>query len=207
MTHKLKALGLTLMAICLIGAVGASGAQATKFTSAKYPTSLTGTQTSQHVFQTMFGAVKCDAASFTGSLAAASSTITLAPTYSKCTTSGLSVTITMNGCDFLIHNTIDISTHASGGNLDIQCPAGKQIVIDEAETGCTKDIGPQTGLGLMTYTINTEGGDMNFDFTIKGIKYTVTGSGLFCFEPGSYTDGTYTGTATFKGSNGVLTVD
>ena len=50
MTHKLKALGLTLMAICLIGAVGASGAQATKFTSAKYPTSLTGTQTSQHRF-------------------------------------------------------------------------------------------------------------------------------------------------------------
>jgi hypothetical protein len=113
-------------------------------------------------------------------------TLTLQPTYSSCTSViGETVapeTVTMNGCDYLLHLTT--TDPANPGwykvDTDIVCLPEREIEAHvytsaaHSSTICTIKIKAQTGLqgGLVT---NIAGGKVTLKGPIKGIHVTKTG--------------------------------
>ncbi|MBS1878920.1 MAG: hypothetical protein JST31_05370 [Actinobacteria bacterium] len=159
MVRKLKAFGLTLVAMLALGVVVASAAQANEFKAAEYPATIKGEQKSTHNF--VIGGnrtLTCAGAEFNGTLAGASKELTITPTYSSCHViiagSTLDATVTMEGCDYLF-------TEPAGGKVHFKCPAGKTVVIHvyngagvEHTAGnelCRYTIAEQSNLGTVTY--------------------------------------------------------
>lgn len=155
--RSLKILGLVVTAVLALGAVVASSASATAFTSAgEHDEHVTGTDT-HGVDEFTVGETSkltCDEESFTATVAHNSTWATVVPTYNKCRTTGgeekENVTVTMNGCAY------EFSSH---GEVRLHCPVGKVIEIHHySDPGkhknntCTLTVGPQTGTGLLTYT-------------------------------------------------------
>jgi hypothetical protein len=167
MMRKLKALGLALAAVFALSAVAASSASATAFTStapAGTIEHITGTDT-HGVDEFTVGESKltCDEESFTANAATPTTTITVTPTYKKCRTTGgeekEDVTVTTNGCTY---------TFTSHGAVTIDCPAGKVIEIHHysdpgvhKNSKCTNTVGPQNGVGALTYTHPNNGIEAN----------------------------------------------
>src|SRR4051812_44065241 len=100
MTGKLKRLGLVLVAVAALAAVGASAAQAGEFTAENYAATITGNQISKHTFKFEAGTDVCTVATFHGTQAAAAETLTLNASYENCATpnGGAAVGVTMNSC-------------------------------------------------------------------------------------------------------------
>jgi hypothetical protein len=224
MTQKLKALGLALVAVFAMSAVVASAAQASNFQSGTgtYPTTVTGEEISgpvtgvtvlKHEFKTALGVIKCTPAEFTGTLTAASTQFTVAPTYGN-TTAGTGCTIAgtagpvvhMNGCDYLFtagttaSGVTPISTH-------LVCPEGKHIVVT-VKTGCEDTIFPQTFAESMISAKNGGGTGSAMTSTdtidVTGITNEIDEEPGKCPEhPGVSAgvllhEGTYKGVAEFK---------
>jgi hypothetical protein len=225
MSKKLGVLGLALVAVFAMSAMLASAAQAAKFESGTgtYPTTVTGEQISgpvtgvtvaKHEFKTALGVVKCTPSSFTGTLTAASSELTVAPTYGNttagtgCTVAGVAGPVVhMNGCDYLFTagtiaaGVTPIATH-------IVCPEGKHIVITIV-AGCELTIFPQTFAESMISAKNGGGTGSAMTSTdtidVTGITYEIDENPLhICPEhPGVSAgvllhEGTYKGVAEFK---------
>jgi hypothetical protein len=178
MIRNLKVLGLALVAVLAMSAMVASAASASQYTGSAYPTTGTGSNTAgNETFTTPGGTVQCDS-HFEGTLAAASSTLTVTPKYTNCVAFGfLNATVNMNGCDYLFH-----SGPAQGGGVyfhtvDIVCPAGKSIVITAGT--CVADVGGQTGLAKVK-TTNLAGGTVTVQPEVAGITLNVTTDGFGC---------------------------
>ena len=186
MIRNLKSLGLALMAVAAFGVVGVSAASAAEFHSEGATTTLTGTQTSQHVFTTTAGTVKCNTATFSGTQSGATTQfVTVTPFYSGCIAFGfINVPIHVNACTY----TFDAN---NSGQVEIKCPAGK--AIEMTAPGCTTTIGAQKGLKSRTYT--NEGAGTTRELTvhtnIAGIHYVECGT--------TRTNGTYVGTTKITG--------
>jgi hypothetical protein len=202
MNYKLKAVGLALVAICAMGAISAAGAQARSFHSEVQTTYYTGTQTVTNVFTTTAGNVKCKKATFVGEATATGGssnwtreTIEVTPTYAECTAFGQAMIYTTAGCESTL-NANGIVESLTG------CSAGG-IVVDVPSGNCTVTIPNQHFTeALVSYTNEGAGASRDFavtwDLTSK-FSYTIDGPGTVCGTPGSYTDGSYTGTVTMKG--------
>jgi hypothetical protein len=224
MSKKLGVLGLALVAVFVMSAVVASAAQAAKFDSGTgtYPTTITGEQISgpvtgvtvaKHEFKTAFGVFKCTPATFSGTLTAASSEFTVAPTYGNttlgtgCTVAGVAgPVIHMNGCDYLftagiaVSGVTPIATH-------LVCPEGKHIVVT-VKTGCELTIFPQTFSETMISAKNGGGAGSAMTSTdtidVTGITYEIDEAAAGqCPEHESKAGellhgGTYKGVAEFK---------
>lgn len=198
MIRNLKVLGLALVALLAMTAVAASAASAApEFHGEKAPVVFEGSQTEQHVFTTNAGTVKCTIATFSGENATTTSTTaTLTPKYEKCTAFGfLGATVDVNACSYTFHLVANSSPATA--TVDINCPAGK--TIDVTSTGCVLHVPAQAGLSHVTFANTGEGTARDVDATINigSIKYTQT-SGCLGGE-GTFTNGTYKGTATVKG--------
>lgn len=194
MTRKLKTLGIAMVAVLAMSVVVASAAQAASFTGT--PGAVSGKQEGKHEFKTKAGTVKCNTANFTGVAVASSPTQLVTPTYGGCLLGGaVEATVTMNECTYTLS--------AVTGAVTINCPAGKQIEVDLKEVNCKIDIKAQT-VGTLTYTNtigtgNIAGNKILAHINVTGIHYVLTGTKEKCgVEPGTYTDGTYTGTALFE---------
>ncbi len=168
--RSLKILGLVASAVLAIGAVVASSASATAFTSAAgHEEHVTGTDTHGVDEFTVGESSKltCDEEFFTTNAAHNSTEITVIPTYKKCRTTGgaeqENVTVTMNGCAYKF---------TSHGEVIIHCPVNKAIEIHHysdatvhKNPSCTLTVGAQTGTGLLTYTHPNNG--IQVDGTIE----------------------------------------
>lgn len=202
-----KLIPLLLIAVALVAAF-ASAAQASTFTAEKYPATIEGTQVGQHVFSIENGlTVKCEKATFHGTLSAASTTITMSPTYTVCTAFGfLNATVNFNGCKYLFHAGEEVAADKHAGSVDIVCPAGGFIAISAST--CETQIPPQTGLNTNNIENNTSPMDATATGSLTGITYTKTKDGFLCpfAGTGTKTDGGYAGTATAIGTSGGVQV-
>lgn len=207
--RNLKRLGIAFVAVFAMSAVVASAAQAVNYTSTdgNYPTTVAGNQEGTHEFKAGIRTVTCSTAQFEGTATAASSTLTITPTYTNCLATGsLPVTVAMNGCDYLFHAT---STTAS--TTDIVCPVGNKIVVNiyasAAAHGegkapvCKINIGGQTGLTGLATENQGSGTTASVKTTanIANIAVTIEGSALVC---GTGATATYKGVTPISGSFG-----
>jgi hypothetical protein len=205
MFHKLKTLGVALVAVLALTAVAASAASANgSYTASSYPTTGTGTSLKGNdTFTTEAGNVEC-ASHFQGTLTEESSSLTVTPTYTECRAFGfLSATVNMNGCDYKF-GTPSGSGDAYTAKVDVVCPAGKSVEISAGT--CKTTIGSQTGLSNVGITNNTAAGDVSVQSNVSGVAYTVTQDGFGCpFNgTGAKTGASYTqhSAITFDSTNG-----
>ena len=205
MTRKL--ILVAFAALALVAAIAAP-AQASTFTAEKYPATIEGTQVGEHVFSVEDSlTVKCGRATFHGTLSAASSTITMVPTYQECVAYGfLNSTVNFNGCTYLFHAGVEVSADKHAGSVDIICPSGGFIAIVAGT--CETQIPPQTGLNTNNIENNTSPMDATATGSLTGITYTKTKDGFLCplTGTGTKTDGGYAGTATAIGKSGGVQV-
>lgn len=202
--RNLKALGLTLVAICATSAVTASAAVGNQFHSAaaKSIVTVVSNSTQAFLYETSGRTVECTTVGGSGTFSGQTvSEVTFAPTYSNCKVAGIGMSqaeVSMNGCQYLFTIT---STKASGA-VHLRCPtiAGvqQQITITVKVFGvsiCTYHIGEQTPNEHVDYS---NGG-------VKQITVQPTQTGIVGTKQGSAecgaeksTSGTYTGPVTVK---------
>jgi hypothetical protein len=166
MTRNLKALGLALVAVFAMSAMAASAAQAegvSELTPANNQhVIITGEQIGKMSILFATGLeMTCESVKFDSTITGNSTTLTETPTYSGCHSALGSITITMNGCDYLIHGQL-----TNGGaypvSTDIVCPTVEgvektielHIYGDAGHTtlNCTLTIKGQTGKTTTTIT-------------------------------------------------------
>ena len=208
MTHKLKTLGVALVAVLALSAMVASAASAKQYTAASYPT--TGTATSalgNDVFTTEGGTVEC-ASHFEGTLTAASNTLTVKPTYTGCKAFGfVEAKVEMGNCDYLFTTPTKTATDVYTIQADVRCTSGTIKVI---ASSCEITIGEQNPGGHVIATLDTNTpatpNDVTVQATVTGINYTVVKDGFLCpFNgTGAKAGGTYSQKAaiTFASTNG-----
>jgi hypothetical protein len=180
-----------LAAVLAIGAAGASAASAGEFHMGSATGSVTGVQSTTHVWTTSAGTWTCKTAHFAGSFSASTTTSQkFTPKWENCTVFGfINIPIHTNGCIFNF-------TAAVGGQLHIECPAGK--VIELTVPGCTTTIGSQT-VGATEFTNATDSttGKMHviMHTNITGMHYVECGT--------TRTNMTYKGTTTLTAKDTV----
>lgn len=181
MKLNIKVLGLAVVAVFALTAVGASAASAAEFHSQAESTSLTGTQTGNHVFNAAGAKITCKKASFTGTQTGKNATsVTMGATYGECSFLFFSVSVNMNGCSYVFH---------ANGQTDVVGEACKGITYEGA--GCKVVVPAQTGLNSVSYANSGTGSteSINVSPNVTGIKYTSSG---LCPENGTnLTNGKY----------------
>lgn len=202
MIRNLKALGLALSAVFVLGAFSASSAMGAtetvaSFVAAEYPVTYTGTQDGPNhtlTFPGGLGVLTCTSSHFdsVGSYKGATTFVTVTPTYSGCNTVfGMDVenptTVTHNGCiySFTVHEEVPGTMGDEWkGDVDLECPVGikgievhvwdTQAKHEKGEaTKCTYVVEPQTIKGIV-YRNETGNGDV----TIEGKELLLTAKRL-----------------------------
>jgi hypothetical protein len=138
------------------------------------------------------GNVGCTEHSLAGeSVTASPESIALTATYGKCNVAGLSASVSMGGCSYVLH---------ANGAFDIvgvAC-AGSPITITRGE--CTMTIGPQSLSGL-TYTNGGSGNSRNVTQTGEAVGLKYTTSGKCEGGTGTFTNGSYRATDVLTATN------
>jgi len=192
MIRNLKTLGVALCAVLALSVVAASAASAANYTASSYPAIGTGTSAvGNDVFKTEAGNVECKS-HFTGTLAAASSTLTVTPTYTECKAFGfLNATVTMGTCDYQFQAPTLVSADNYTAAVKVVC--GATPITITAGT-CKATVGAQSPAGNVAITDETAAGDVKVKANVTGINYTVTEDGFACpfGGTGAKTGATYT---------------
>jgi hypothetical protein len=223
MIRNLKTLGLALVAVFAFSAVAASAASAANgLLTSDGPATLDGTEIAGQLnaFTFFGGETKCpgtvttghEVGSTTNGVPSGSSTVTITPDFNEANCvdilSGSShkATMTMNGCDFVLHigpTTAAMDTYST--TTDIVCPAGASIIKDiyfavsnENLKVCEITIGPQTARSGGTIK-DTTTGDLEVHGTYTNISASQTGAG--CIGGSTTTTGELHMNKTFKGTN------
>jgi hypothetical protein len=198
MIRNLKALGLTLIAVLAISALAAAGAQAEapEFHTEGEATSVKAEQVEQAVFTLTGGAVKCTTVTLEGTVGPTN--IEVGGSYEGCKYAGQAVVWDMNGCKY--SSTMVIGSSPPTTLTDLKCPAGKEITITNTSSGCVVHIPPQSDIPHVIWANAGSGStrDLKNTITESGIKYTETSGCLF---PGTYSNGVYKGSETYKAFN------
>jgi len=195
MIRTLKALMVAATAALMLGAIGASVAQAhtpavfNKPAEAVQLTILADGATGKekhHVLDAAGGNITCAGveapATVAGTETTVASILTTSVTYTgPCLYNGQTAELKTNECNYRFH---------ASGLFDIVCPAGKLITFAIPATGCDVEFPAQTGRGTVTYT-NIANGDVTLSPVVKNIEYTVTGAGCPVVA-GTYNNGEYT---------------
>jgi len=188
MNRKVKALCTVAVLACFSSAM-VSMASAAQFTSAggKYPVTITATSTAD-VFDKFGSSEKCTNNTFSGTLAAASESLTLTPTWSSCTSFGLPSTFTSEA------GTWEVT---SDGTVHIKKKFTEHVYSStpHVTTLCTNETFPQTPAGKVTWT-NNANGTVTMSGTISGITSTQERNSIFCPA------GTHTTTASYTIQSG-----
>jgi hypothetical protein len=204
MTSNIKRLSLAFVAVAAMSMAAASAVQASELHAAAGPNaSIFGTQTTQHVFTTDSGTVKCNQALFegtaTGQTAGTTTAqeITITPQYTGCTAFGLAATVDMNGCEYTVTGA---GQPALTAVVDIVCnkTVGKVIEIT-ASAGCVVTVGPQAVGGHLVFkNVAQVPAEVTAEITASAIKYEGHGPCPSLAATTPTTGGTYTGGATFQ---------
>jgi hypothetical protein len=176
-----------------------------KFEAESYPATEVGTQdASSPQKMTMQGAsVTCKEVTYSGSLSAASTAMTVTPSYSGCSAFGfLEATVNANGCSFVMNAGSALGGGKYQGTENISCPVGKSIEIS-AQT-CKVSIPAQSGLSSASYETGSSSGQetVKASLNVSGLKYTAT-SGFLCpLTGGTFTNGKQSGGLTVQAKTG-----
>jgi len=205
MGRRFKALGLALMAVGLLAAVGAAGAQAIPlFEANSYPATITGDQVAGEELKLTIEkglTTECETRHFHAVLSEAANNVLASTEQKGCKAFGIvNATTNQNGCEFSFEVSEKLSTDKYQGTADFICPAGKKMTIVTAT--CEIQVGTQENLGPIYYENSTEAGHVTLKPQIeKQIKYTKTKDGLFCPLEGlgEKSDGSFVGNTTVKG--------
>lgn len=187
--RTIKLAALAALVLVAVGAVSATSAQAGTFTASTYPANVYGTNMVPHKLTTNLGAMEC-APFLEGQLAAASETLTMAPSYgTTCSIGGNEVHVKVNGCDFLLHAGETTAEDTVAGSMDIVCPAGKAIDFEiTSMLICHLTVPGQTGLNALTFTNRTMAKDVDLDFALEELVYRLDEG---CPGAGNYNNGSY----------------
>jgi hypothetical protein len=203
MNHKLKALGLALIAVLAMSAVAASTASAKPVIGVAGVASGTVTGEGNNDVFTGGGTVTCNHVTYEGTFTSPSTTLRVTPSWTGCTAFGFTAHVTETGCDYLFHLT---TQHHPGTNppsftaqatLDCPTPETGHVIITVTSFGnsiCTVTFGDQDVPGDVTVT-NAGGAttmDVNVHGTLEGLKYRITTDHSFaCPAVGEYSNGLY----------------
>ena len=160
MIRNLKALGLALLAVVALSAIGAQEGTAAiehEFISDSTRTIITGGNTGSHEFTIgSVGTVKCNKATFEGTVSEGLSfevdRLTVKPTYHECSFGGQFASVFFNDCAYVF------DTDTNGGNstgglhaaATIECAFANKVQIHTAN--CTITIGAQEVPAALSYT-------------------------------------------------------
>jgi len=184
-----------VMALC---AIGAGSAQAeSRFTSSAGSGTISGTQTTNQVFNTTGGSVTCAKAAVSGTIKAKESTEQeLAVAYSECKAFGVATAH--------ISNALWLVTANHGAHLlnTVTITVTKTLFTAH----CTFTFTPQTPSGTVDFT-NLSGGGLSGYIARwrSGLRYHVTNAP--CGTEGEHTDGTFEGSVEVKPSSGTISWD
>jgi hypothetical protein len=229
MTRNLKALGLALCAMLALGATAASSASAVDtFTSTTNPETITGSAphspagSINKFFITnasggTIAAVECTTSKFHGNVSNGSKegtftaeytgTLGVSPHTTHCASSLGALTVTMNGCAFVLTGNTTGSDSGTDATVWVECTTPNEITMHIPSVGVTLEIPWQTPTsGGVTYT--NEAGKVVIHSTVTGITYTCTPAFL-CGLGGLPSEGNnadYTGTVVAHGAKGNISV-
>lgn len=211
---KLRTFGVALMALLLLGVVGAGSASATYDSSAK-TTTLNAQLTSNFELTTEFGKLVCSGG-MTGTLNGTeveagvytSSSLTMNTAFSPCKVLGFGATINTVGCE----TRFTPSTKSEGGGtythhavIDIACEAGKKMEFAATNGLCTLKIPGQAEIGVVDIENSVSGGKKMLVTNSTASEVAYETSGVFC--PGPAGVGTLTASMTIKGEVSKTAVD
>jgi hypothetical protein len=194
MIRNAKLLGLALIAVLALTALGSSSASAAKFTAAKYPVTLSGTQSTSHKLTVGGSTVTCTTATFKGEGKEASETQTIFATYTGCTAFGfINATVTGSTCDYLLN---------ANGNIALNCTSG-DVTVDAGPCTATLTAAKNQTLTSNTFTNNTPAaGQVTVDTNVTNAHAEITKSEFGCpVAKGTYATSTYTGSTVVKGTD------
>jgi hypothetical protein len=183
------------MALALTAVMGVAQASASEFVrpgaGAGQPTTLSGTRVGLKNHNLGLGAdsFSCSGVAFSGQMTGPSAEQASVTPELGCSWLGYATSWSIGTCKYRLHVS---------GSVDI---AGCTQPMSWTGFGCKIEIGNQNGIGTVSYK-NTETekyGTIAASALLTGITYTRQGS---CNGgPGTYTNGTYTGEWTIKGSD------
>jgi hypothetical protein len=198
MNRELKTLGVAFAAVMAMAIfAGTASATLALFHSEVSHTEIKGEQDGTDVFTVNAGTVKCTVATYFGTTSVVTPTeITVKPTYNNCTAFGfVNTTIDTNGCSytFTSHPTTPPVMH-------IVCPSAP---ITVTAFNCWVTVGSQTVNSGIAYTNkSTETTrDVTVDVNLSSLTYTQHPQKIPQCTRGTFTNGTYVGAATVKGTN------
>jgi hypothetical protein len=173
------------------------------------PGTLLGQQEVSHGFRLTLQnklTVTCESVSFAGNTPYQGNTMTLNPTFSKCTAFGLGSTVTANGCQYAFKAGLASEAGKYQGGMELSCPAGKSLEVTTLSCGLTIS-GGQTGT-VVNENILKSGFDAVRATPSMGVTYNVYKDGIGCPMTGigTFSDGTLSGAVIVqsKDNNGAL---
>jgi hypothetical protein len=201
MTRNWKAFAMTLVAAFAISALAAAAAQAEpEFHTEESSATLRGEQVETNAFELEGGIMECSSTTLTGT--SSSTTFTefeVEASYAGCEMLGLAAQIDMNGCVY--RSRMVLFSNPPTTITDILCKPKNEITFTIPSIGCVVHIPPQNGIKHVVWTNQGSGKnrDIKANITEENITYTETKG---CIFPGTYSNGVYFGTETFKAFNG-----
>lgn len=225
--RSMKALGLAMIAVLAVCAIGVASASADEFTAESAKANLTGTNevATPDVFTITAGNTSCKGVSYTGTSATGVTSVTVTPSYPEkiknakgedeqnCTSLGFPAIIHTNGCQYVFN----INAGASKvGDVQIVCPTVGEVkqeitvtAIGAGTTKCTIHVPEQT-LTANKVTYSTIGAgttreitvSVNVPSAVNSLKYTHTkGTGVGACTAGSANNGSFVGGGIVTGTN------
>jgi hypothetical protein len=206
----MRRIGFASVAAFMLLAIGVlmppSVSAAPSFKAGFYPATIHGSSALDNEgINTEAGKIEC-AGAYHAELKEASTTLSLAPTYSSCEGFGFFATVSAEGCKYLLHISAQTAEDKYKASFDISCEAGKSIKV--AISTCVVEIPAQSGLGSVALVNDTEASpkkDITFQPNVAGLSYKVTQDGFGCpfAGTGSKTGGSLTASSatTLTGQN------
>jgi hypothetical protein len=217
--RNFKALGLALIAVLAMCAIGVTSASADVFTSESAKANLSGANetATPDVFTITAGNTSCKEVSYTGTSSSGVSSVTVTPSYPEktksgeqnCTSLGFPATIHTNGCQYVFNINGGVLTT---GDVQIKCTGENEITVTAVAAGTTKCVihVPEQTLTANKVTYTTIGAGATREITVSvnvpsaenSLKYTHTkGTGLGACTAGGANNGSFVGGGTVTGTN------
>jgi hypothetical protein len=202
-----RLLMLLMLAVPVLGG-HAAPASAIDFHSEISSTTLTGTQIGDDQFGFNHDLVECEEANYFGAQAGTTATtVSVRPVWELC--SGFfQVTVDVKNCEYKLHLKSQLSSTTYLGDIQIVCPAGKEITFTLSLFGtskCTIHVPPQThGSTIATHNEGTGSGrDVKVLIDVENLVYHETaGTGFAACPTSSPVNGAIFAQMTLKGEEG-----
>jgi hypothetical protein len=187
--RKLGSAALAVLAVMAICSAAFSSASGTEFKAETYPVTIKGTGT--QVIGTNAGTVTCSGSAQAGVISSSATWWSVGVTDSGCTIAGAPVSVNWSTCEIRYYTYSGLYIVCSGGS----------VTAKSEKTGCVVQISPQE-LEAVGYVVEGTGSSRTIRATVAvtGMKYTQ--SSKCAGGEGTFTNGTISGEAVIKGSNG-----